>query len=185
MVAGLLPLRATVKASNTDRAAIRGRPVEVPTVRVQLLSRVPSRLPVVGGCRLGLHCPVIPFRFYRLIVGGRQGWYWSRGRRRGCCWCRRGHCLLLQEAPCAHVTRRNRCHRFGSHEHDQGQGCVHGGNRSIFSWRFFSFRSCRSFSSRSIWPSSPLCAASSYRARALAAKVGQDAQPSLLVGRGL
>ncbi len=117
------------------------------------------------GCSSRLFCD------FTRSHGGYCHWH-----RRGHCRCCGGYSLLLQEAPCSRVTWRNICDRFDSHEHDQGPGCVNG-NRSIFSWR--------SFASRSSWPSAPLCAATAYRARALAAKVGRDAQPGLLVGRGL
>jgi hypothetical protein len=123
----------------------------------------------------------LPVHVLCSVVGWCHGGY-CHWRRRGCRRCRCGHGLLLQEAPCSHVTRRNRCYRrLTRHEHDQGQGCVHGGSPFLSSCRFFT--RCR-FASRSICSAS-VCAATTDRARALAATVGRDAQPGLLVGRGL
>jgi hypothetical protein len=101
-------------------------------VPVTTVSLAQKRRPVVRVFRfLSRHVNMPTRRHFRLrfIVGRSHGWYCRqcRRRRRRCC-C--GHCLLLQEAPCPHVKRCNRCYRLASQEHDHGQRCVHGSSSS-------------------------------------------------------
>jgi hypothetical protein len=139
---------------------------------------------------------VVDRRHHRHRCSGKR----CRIDRRRC-----GHRLLLQATPCSCWRSRCCCQfryryrsRLPSHQHGQatrGRECCNGSGRSCF---FVCHRpdqvaaesaaaSCHfpSYRYHAIWSPSALGAATCRRSSALAAGVGRQAQPLLLVGRGL